>query len=72
MKNSELIGVNTVPSAMVLVYQSELRTSVWMDLLHRCRTLHGLEKQLRAGVRSGEWVAWRLIRIDRQVFGNQE
>lgn len=61
-----------IPSAMVLVYQPELRNSVWMDLIHRCRSLAGLEKQLKAGVRSGEWVAWRLIHIEKEIMGNAQ
>lgn len=55
---------------MVLVYQQELTHSVWQDFESRARTMEGLEKQLKAGVRSGEWVAWRIMRIEKEVWGN--
>lgn len=58
------------PAAMVLVYQPELGCSVWQDYLSRARTIAGLERQLRRGVRCGYWVAWRLVRIEKEVMGN--
>lgn len=64
--------MSKLPSAMVLVYQPELTHSVWMDFDHRKRTVESLEKELRRGVRKGEWVAWRLIRVEKEVMGNQE
>lgn len=57
-------------SAMVLVYEPMLLHSHWQDFVSRCRTNETLKKQLRAGVKSGEWVAWRTIQIDEQVIGN--
>lgn len=60
----------SMPAAMVLVFQPELSHSVWHDFLSRARTLAGLERQLKAGVKRGDWVAWRLIRIEREVMGN--
>ena len=56
--------------AMVLVYQPELTHSVWQDFMCRCRTQEAFERLLRKGVRDGEWVAWRLIRIEKEVMGN--
>jgi hypothetical protein len=61
-----------LPQAMVLVYQPELTHSVWQDLMHHKRTLKGLEAALRKGVRDGEWVAWRLIHIEKEVYGNEQ
>ena len=61
---------STLPSAMVLVFQPELTHSVWQDFRCRARTQGGLERQLKDGVKRGEWVAWRLIRIEREVTGN--
>ena len=59
--------------AMVLVPEtynrpdgSELVTTAWMDLWHRCRTLDGLRRKLRRGCRNGEWTAWRIIQIDEE------
>jgi hypothetical protein len=57
-------------SAMVLVYVPELKHSVWQDVMIRSRTVSGLERRLRKGVKEGEWVAWRIIRIEKQVYGN--
>lgn len=58
-----------MPSAMVLVYQPELSCSVWQDFKCRARTVAGLERQLKQGVVCGDWVAWRLIRIEKEVMG---
>lgn len=58
--------------AMVLVYQPALTCSVWMDFESRHRTQASLEKCLRLGVRNGEWVAWRLITVHKEVIGNAQ
>ena len=59
-----------LPRAMVLVYEPLLTHSIWQDFKSLHRTQAGLEKELRRGVREGEWVAWRLIRIEKEVMGN--
>ena len=56
--------------AMVLVYQPELTHSVWQDVVSRHRTVKGLEKHLRKGVKDGKWWGWRIIRIEKEVLGN--
>ncbi len=56
--------------AMVLVYQPELTHSVWQDFISRHKTIDGLEKALRKGVRNGKWVGWRLMTITKEVIGN--
>lgn len=61
---------STPPRAMVLVYQPELSCSVWQDFECRARSIAGLERQLKQGVRCGDWVAWRLMRIEKEVMGN--
>lgn len=63
--------MSDLPNAMVLVFQPRLTCSVWQDYVGRHRTLSGLERALRAGTRNGQWVAWRLIRIEREVIGNE-
>lgn len=60
-----------MPKAMVLVYEPRLTHSVWQDFYSRHRTENGLERRLRAGVRNGEWVAWRIIEIKREAMGNE-
>ena len=57
-------------SAMVLVFEPALTHSVWQDFESRHRTLDGLEKRLKQGVKNGEWVAWRLITIHKEIMGN--
>lgn len=64
--------MSTLPHSMVLVYQPELKCSVWVDYHSKARTIKGLERQLRAGVKDGICVAWRLIRIKKEVMGNGE
>lgn len=62
---------STLPRAMVLVYQPELSCSVWQDFECRARSIGGLERQLKQGVRCGDWAAWRLMRIEKEVMGNE-
>jgi hypothetical protein len=57
------------PRAMVLVFNPTLTHSVWQDLISRHRTVKGLEKHLRKGVRDGEWVGWRIIQVEKEVRG---
>ncbi len=61
---------STLPRAMVLIYQPELTHSVWQDWISNHRTRKGLEQRLKQGVRNGEWVAWRLMHIEKEVMGN--
>lgn len=61
---------STLPRAMVLVYQPELAHSVWQDFRHKRRSQESLERELRRGVRDGDWVAWRLMQIEKEVMGN--
>lgn len=61
--------------AMVLVFQPELTHSVWQDAFlsdaNDCQLPRAeLIASLKEGVRDGEWLAWRLIRIEIEVFGN--
>ena len=62
--------MSMVPRSMVLVYQPELKCSVWIDYYSKAKTVAGLERQLRANVKNGNCVAWRLIRIEKEVMGN--
>lgn len=62
---------STLPRAMVLEYQPELTHSVWKDFCSHHRTRKGLEQRLKQGVKNGEWVAYRLMRIEKQVIGNE-
>jgi len=57
--------------AMVLVYQPELTYGMWRDFQNRSRSIEGLERKLKEGVRRRDWVAWRLIRIEKEVMGNE-
>ena len=62
---------HTLPRAMVLVYQPELTHSVWLDYRNTSRSIQGLERKLKEGVRRGDWVGWRLVRIEKEVIGNE-
>lgn len=59
------------PRAMVLVFQPELSHSVWKDFHSKARTRRGLERLLKAGVKRGEWIGWRLLYIEKEVMGNE-
>ena len=61
--------MNQLPSVQVLVFEPRLTHSVWVDFVHRCRTLMGLLKKLQAGVRSGEYVGYRLIEVKDECIG---
>jgi len=54
---------------MVLVYQPELKHSVWTDYIHQCRTLNGLRKQLRSEIKRGRFVGYRFVTIHREIMG---
>lgn len=61
--------------AMTLQYHPELTHSVWVDMYlsdeDECQLPRDeLVEQLKQGVLDGEWVAWRLIRIEQEVMGN--
>lgn len=61
--------------AMTLQYQPELTHSVWVDTYlsdeDECQLPRDeLIERLKKGVRDGEWVAWRLIRVEQEVMGN--
>lgn len=62
-------NTNQLPRAMVLVFMPELGNSVWQDYFARHRTRNGLESRLRRGVKDGEWAAWRLMWIEKEVMG---
>lgn len=62
--------VSKLPDSMVLVYQPELTHSVWVDHVTRARTVKGLERGLKQGVKDGRYVAWRLMRTENEVYGN--
>ena len=65
--------------AMVLVYEERLTHSVWQDYGGMMddetgedipRSEAEMVDDLKAGVREGHWVGWRLHRIEREVMGN--
>jgi hypothetical protein len=53
----------------VLVWSDLLETNHWVDLAGSGRSEAALVRQLRKGVRTGEWLAWRIIRIEREEMG---
>jgi len=55
--------------AQVLVWSDLLQGNHWVDVATKARTEAGLVKQLRAGVKAGEWLGWRIIRIEREEMG---
>ena len=66
---SSPVPCSTIPAAQVLVYQPELTHSVWTDVMHRKRSQKSLEAMLRKGVRSGEYVGYRLLTIHAEYVG---
>ena len=58
--------------AMVLQYEEELGNSRWVDFVSGHRTEQSLISALREGVRRGDWGAWRLITVHREVMGNEQ
>lgn len=65
----DLYNMSELPKAQVLIFKPELTCSVWQDFIHKARTLDGLEKMLRQGVRCGRYVGYRLIRIEAEYIG---
>ena len=65
-----LLRRHAIPRVMVLVFMEELGYSIWQDYVSHHRTRKGLEHGLRKGVRKGEWMAWRLMHIEKEVIGN--
>ena len=55
--------------AQVLVWSDLLQGNHWVDLATNARSEAGLMKQLRAGVRAGDWLGWRIVRIEREEMG---
>jgi hypothetical protein len=51
------------------VWSDLLETNHWVDLAGSGRSEAALVRQLRKGVRTGEWLAWRIIRIEREEMG---
>lgn len=66
---SSLPPCSAIPAAQVLVYQPELTHSVWTDVMHQKRSRQSLEAMLRKGVRSGEYVGYRLLTIEAEYVG---
>ena len=60
---------SALPHVMVLTFDPRLTHSVWCDFSHRCRTLAGLERTLRAETKAGRIVGFRFITIHRDVLG---
>ena len=61
--------VRPTPRAQALIFQPELTHSVWIDVMHRKRSRKSLETMLRKGVRSGEYVGYRLLNIEAEYIG---
>lgn len=70
---------STALRAMVLIYEERLTHSVWQDYGGMIDDETGEEiprsesemfEDLKAGVREGRWVGWRLHRIEREAMGN--
>ena len=67
-------NLNT-PHAMTLQRQPELGHSIWVD--NYISDEDGFElpeaeliEKLKQGVRDGDWLGWRLVRIEQEVIGN--
>ncbi len=60
---------SAIPRAQALIFQPELTHSVWTDVMHRKRSRKSLEAMLRKGVRSGEYVGYRLLTIEAECIG---
>ena len=49
--------------AMVLCWCDYSETNRWMLLCHNCRTMSGLRKRLQAGLKTGDWIEWRIMEV---------
>jgi hypothetical protein len=54
-----------IPSVQVLEYQPELTHSVWIDYIHRRKTIKMLEKELKRGIKSGKFIGYRFLTIHK-------
>lgn len=59
----------SLPMSQVLVFDERLGHSHWVDHMSRARTLHGLVKELRDGVKQGEYVGYRLLHLYWEMRG---
>ena len=55
--------------AQVLVWSDLLQGNHWIDRATNGRSEAKLVKELRAGVKAGEWLAWRIVRIEHEEMG---
>lgn len=60
---------NQMPSVMVFVFSKDLGHSMWVDFVHRKRTVRSLVKCLRTAVKRGEYIGYRLITIHHEAKG---
>jgi hypothetical protein len=58
--------------AMVLQFEPALGNCRWVDFASRHKSQRTLIAALQAGVIRGEWHAWRLITIHKEIFGKCE
>lgn len=49
--------------AMVLSWCDYSETNRWMLLRHNSRTISGLRKRLNAGLKTGDWIDWRIMDV---------
>lgn len=54
---------------MVLVFEPKQTHSVWHEFYSRARTVEGLVKQLRRGVKDGLHIGWRIYRREYEEIG---
>ena len=47
--------------AMVLKWNEQSGSNVWIDYRHRRRSPEALEDELNLGLKNGQWVKWRII-----------
>lgn len=58
-----------LPRAQVMMFDERLGHSHWVDYQSRARTFKGLVRQLRDGVRLGEYIGYRLIHVYWESLG---
>lgn len=61
-----------LPRVMVLCFEPRVGHSIWTDYHYRNRTMLGLLRHLKDEVKSGRFVAYRLLTIHKEVMGVEE
>ena len=62
-------AAHQLPRLQVLIHEERVTYSIWTTVHHKCRTIEGLRKMARSGVKSGAWLGYRFHEITEEYIG---